>query len=93
MVSTSAPLLSLRLLFQTDLLELAPNIDQKTAEIRRLRRKLDRQRRSHNNPQNYNEDGTIKKGRKEWHESKRYLKTKACLNNLKRKQTQQRLLA
>ena len=78
--------------YQTDLLELAPNIDQKTAEIRRLQRKLDRQRRA-NNPQNYNEDGTIKKGRKEWHESKRYLKTKTRLNNLKRKQAQQRLLS
>ena len=40
------------------------------AELRILQRKLDRQRRA-NNPANYNEDGTVKKGRKEWVTSNR----------------------
>lgn len=34
-------------------------------KLRRLQRKLDRQRRA-NNPGNYNEDGTAKKGMKDW---------------------------
>lgn len=78
--------------YQTELLELAPGIDKKQDEIRRLQRKLDRQRRA-NNPQNYNENGTISKGRKTWVDSKRYLKTKSQLQDIKQKQASQRLLA
>ena len=59
-------------------------LKDKQKEIRRLQRKLDRQRRS-NNPQNYNPDGTIKKGKKTWHESTRYKKTKRKLAELQRK--------
>lgn len=47
-------------------------------EIRRLNRKLDRSRRA-NNPNNYNEDGTIKKGKKTWKCSKTYIKDRAKL--------------
>ena len=43
---------------------------------KRLKRQMDRKRRA-NNPQNYDDDGTIKKGRKCWHNSKRYKKTLA----------------
>ena len=44
-------------------------------EKRMLRRKLDRQRRS-NNPNKYNENGTIKSGNKnKWHKSNKYIKT------------------
>jgi len=56
----------------------------KQKEIRRLQRKLDRQRRA-NNPQNYNPDGTIKPGKKTWHSSTRYKKTKRKLAELQRK--------
>ena len=56
----------------------------KQKEIRRLQRKLDRQRRA-NNPQNYTTNGTIKTGKKTWHDSKRYLKTKTKLAELQRK--------
>ena len=56
----------------------------KQKEIRRLQRKLDRQRRA-NNPQNYNPDGTIKPGKKRWHSSTRYKKTKRKLAELQRK--------
>jgi transposase len=59
-------------------------LKDKQKEIRRLQRKLERQRRT-NNPQNYNSDGTIKKGKKTWHESTRYKKTRRKLAELQRK--------
>src|SRR5215831_4390292 len=49
---------------------LAPRVATK----RRLQRKLDRQRRA-NNPQNYDEQGRCKKGRKTWHDSQGYQAT------------------
>ena len=61
-------------------------------KFRRLSRKLDRQRRA-NNPDNYNEDGTIKRGKKTWHDSKGYIKTKNELANLKRKQAEYRKIS
>jgi hypothetical protein len=60
------------------------SLKDKQKEIRRLQRKLNRQRRA-NNPQNYNTDGTIKKGKKTWNDSKRYLRTKTKLAELQRK--------
>jgi len=51
--------------------ELAPN----TRKKRRLQRKMDRQRRA-NNPDNYDEQGRVKKGRLHWKESKRYKATR-----------------
>ena len=59
-------------------------LKDKQKEIRRLQRKLDRQRRA-NNPQNYNPDGTINPGKKIWHESTRYKKTRRKLAELQRK--------
>ena len=59
-------------------------LSSKQKEIRRLQRKLDRQRRA-NNPENYNPNGTIKPGKKTWHESTRYKKTKRKLAELQRK--------
>ena len=49
--------------------------------IRRLQRHLDRQRRA-NNPENYNPDGTVKKGRKVWQSSRRQRATEARLRHL-----------
>lgn len=54
------------------------------AEIRRLQRKLDRSRRA-TNPQYYNPDGTIKKGRKKWNYSNRYRKLRNQLQTIRRK--------
>jgi hypothetical protein len=54
--------------------ELAPNAQS----IRRLQRRMDRQRRA-NNPANYDERGRTKKrgmGRFSWKNSKRYLATR-----------------
>jgi putative transposase len=54
-------------------------------EIRRLQRKLDRQRRA-NNPNNYNPDGTIRRGPKVWYKSARQCRTETRLAELHRKQ-------
>ena len=53
------------------------NSIQKSERLERLYyRAMDRSRRA-TNPQNYNDDGTIKKGRKYWKYSKHYKKLKA----------------
>ncbi len=54
-------------------------------DLRLLQRKLDRQRRA-NNPDNFNLDGTIRKGRKKlrWHRSKGYIETQARIRELHR---------
>ena len=49
-----------------------------------IQRYLERSGRS-THPQNYNPDGTIKKGRKQWVYSKRYQKAKKKRKNLYRK--------
>lgn len=64
-------------------------LDNTQKEIRVLQRKMDRQRRA-NNPDNYNPDGTIKKGRKKWKNSKEYIKTKLKLFELFRRQSAHR---
>jgi transposase len=60
--------------------ELAPD----TRKKRRLQRKMDRQRRA-NNPENYDEQGRIKKGRLHWKESKRYKATRRQHANTERR--------
>jgi len=80
---------------QASLERFCDELKDKQKEIRRLQRKLDRQRSERsgeakrlfraNNPQNYNSDGTIKPGKKTWHESTRYNKTKRKLAELQRK--------
>ena len=55
-------------------------------------RRVERSRRAMN-PQNYNEDGTIKKGRKTWRYSKNYNRTKYLHANLCRKNAINRRLA
>lgn len=54
-----------------------------------LQRKLDRQRRA-NNPNNYNEDGTINKGKKVWVKSNNYKKTQGQLQDISHKISTQR---
>lgn len=50
-------------------------------KLRRLQRKLDRQRRA-NNPDNYNENGTAKKGVTQWVVSGKMKKTEAAITKL-----------
>ena len=66
--------------------KLASKCDNIQEEITRLSRKIDRSRRA-NNPNNYNEDGTIKRGVKlVWNDSKRYKELRRELAELRRKQ-------
>ena len=66
--------------------KLASKCDNIQEEITRLSRKIDRSRRA-NNPQNFNEDGTIKRGIKlVWTDSKRYKELRRELAELRRKQ-------
>ena len=70
------------------ILELANKVQNIENEKRRLLRKMDRSRRA-TNPDNYNEDGTIKKqGSKRitWNKSNHYLKYQSQLKELYRKQ-------
>jgi len=53
-------------------------------QIRSLQRRLDRSRRA-NNPNNYNPNGTISKGKKQWHNSQTYVRTRDAKANLERK--------
>lgn len=64
-------------------------LEDQAKEIRRLQRKIDRQRRA-NNPQNYNPDGTIRPGPKTWRKSGRQRRTEAQLAELQRKQAAHR---
>ncbi len=66
--------------------KLASKCDDIQEEITRLSRRIDRSRRA-NNPQNFNEDGTIKCGIKlVWNDSKRYKELRRELAELRRKQ-------
>ncbi len=67
------------------LLELADRVNNIEKEKRRILRYMDRSRRA-NNPDNFNEDGTIKKGKLKWVKSNRYVKAQNKLRELYRKQ-------
>ena len=72
--------------YDVKLLELAPEINNIEKEKRMLQRKLDRQRRA-NNPDKYNDNGTINRGnRDKWIKSNRYVKTQNELREIQRKQ-------
>ena len=64
--------------------ELAPKSFEYEKRIRELQRKIDRSKRI-TNPQNYNTDGTIKKGRRKWSYSKNCLRKMRLLTVLIRK--------
>lgn len=66
--------------------KLASKCDSIETEKAKLGRKIDRSRRA-NNPQNFNEDGTIKRGiRLEWNDSKRYKELRVEMAELQRRQ-------
>jgi len=62
----------------------APSVDQPWKEIKKLQRAQDRSRRA-TNPQNYNTNGTSKKGAKGWVRSTRYQKRQIELTEQERK--------
>jgi len=67
-----------------ELKQFANELEPDQKKIRVLQRKLDRQRRA-NNPQNYEANGTVKKGKKEWNNSKGYEQTRVDLAEINRK--------
>ena len=72
--------------YDVKLLELCPEVENIEKEKNRLQRKLDRQRRS-NNPDNYNDNGMIKRGIKlNWIKSNKYIRTQYRLKDIQRKQ-------
>lgn len=75
---------------EAHLLEFASGLkEKKKKEIRRTQRQMDRQRRTAN-PDNYNPDGTAKKGKRAWNSSKSYLKNRDALAEFKRREAVQR---
>lgn len=78
---------------QVAIIPLAASIENDERETARLQRKLDRSRRA-TNPDNYNEDGTIKRGIKlRWQKSAHYKETKAKLADKQRKLAAKRKIA
>lgn len=71
------------------LVHFCAELQDEQRQIRRLQRKLDRQRRA-NNPDNYNPDRTSKKGAKTWRKSERMRKTRDEIAERKRKQAAHR---
>ena len=67
-----------------ELIELAPQCKSYNRKIQVLQNKIDRTKKMHN-PQNYNEDGTIKKGKLQWKISKTCWRDKRKLTTLYRK--------
>lgn len=64
--------------------ELAPGVEEIEKQKRALNRKMDRSLRA-SNPQNYNADGTVKKGSKKWKLSNTYRKDRMKYKKLCRK--------
>ena len=77
---------------KVSLINLADEIDTMDREIKRTQRKMERSRRK-SNPNHYREDGTIKKGKKKWTYSKRYMKLKNKFKEWHRKTAVKRKLA
>ena len=67
-----------------ELAELAPSIQVDEKKLRRIQRAMDRSRRW-TNPDNFAENGTVKKGANNWHYSNRYRKLAAKRKELHRK--------
>ena len=75
---------------EADLVELADQVQDIEREKRRLQRKLDRSRRA-TNPDNYEENGTIRRGVKLTHnKSKRYCKLQQRLSYIQHQQAETR---
>jgi hypothetical protein len=69
---------------KVELRELAPACTVDERELRRIQRKMDRSKRA-TNPHNFNEDGTVKKGKLTWQYSKAYEKLRQQRKELYRK--------
>ena len=72
---------------QANLEPFCPTVTQPWKELRRIERAMDRSRRA-TNPEHFNANGTLKKGKKKWKRSRRFQKLA-----LKRKERERRLAA
>ena len=61
-----------------------PEIEEPWKEVRRIQRAMDRSRRA-TNPENYNPNGTIKKGAKRWRRSEQYKRRQRRKAEIERK--------
>jgi hypothetical protein len=69
---------------QAKLCQFCDELNTSEKKIRRLQRKLDRQRRA-NNPNNYDEKGSVKKCARDWQKSEGQKQTCYQLSNIQRK--------
>lgn len=77
---------------EVQLKELAPECRTNEKELRRIQRRMDRSKRS-TNPHNFNENGTLKKGKLIWTYSKKYEKLRKERKELYRKIAVQRKMS
>ncbi|MDD6257987.1 MAG: hypothetical protein PUA69_01840 [Erysipelotrichaceae bacterium] len=70
-----------------ELERLAPDAESYDRRIRQLQKKYDRLQ-CINNPENYNPDGTVRKGRKTWHRSNRMRQLRRKISTLYRKKSE-----
>lgn len=68
--------------------ELAHNVNSIEQDLRKLQRHRDRENRA-NNPNNFNEDGTVIKGKHKWYKSKRMKLTDDKIKSLYQKRANQ----
>ena len=67
----------------------APSVENRQKDIRRLQRAMDRSKRA-TNPDNFNQDGTAKKGAKTWVYSKAYQRLRFAVADLQRRKADAR---
>ena len=67
----------------------APAVENRAKAIRRLQRAMDRSKRA-TNPDNFNADGTVKKGAKTWVYSKAYQRLRFAVADLQRRKADAR---
>lgn len=67
----------------------SPSVENRAKDIRRLQRAMDRSKRA-TNPNNFNADGTVKKGSKTWSFSKSYQRLRLAVADMQRRKTDAR---
>lgn len=77
---------------RVELRELAPDCNTDELELRRIQRKMERSKRA-TNPNNFHENGTVKKGKLTWQYSNHYKKTRQKRKELYRKLKVKRKIA
>jgi transposase len=71
------------------LLEFCPDVDVRQKEIRLLQRKMDRSRRA-TNPDNYDKNGVVIRGKRKWNRSRKYRDLRESLSDRHRSMAESR---